>query len=115
MKDIVNNNYTRFIIGQNASENEYITLKYKQESQMGVGLTLWFHVDGFGGGHIIVIGEDISESDIQEAANYSVSQSKAPSGSYVSYCKIDDVIKKKGDPIGMFQINNFKRIKGYKK
>jgi predicted ribosome quality control (RQC) complex YloA/Tae2 family protein len=111
MKEIVNNNHTRFIIGQNASENEYITLKYKQEGAMA----LWFHVDEFVGGHIIVIGENISEADIQEGANYSVSQSKAPSGSYVSYCNIKDVIKKRGDPIGMFQINNFKRIKGYKK
>ena len=109
MKEIINKNETRFIIGQNASENEYLTLKYKREEG------LWFHVDGFAGGHIIVIGEDISGDEIQEAADYAIVQSKAPDGTYVSYCHIKDVKKKRGDPIGMFEINNFKRIKGYRK
>jgi predicted ribosome quality control (RQC) complex YloA/Tae2 family protein len=113
MKEIINDNQTKFIIGQNASENEYITLKYRRESEPG--LTLWFHVDGFSGAHVIVIGEDISEDDIKEAACYAISHSKAPDGTYVSYCPIKNVKKKRGDPIGMFEINNFKRIKGHRK
>ena len=96
MKEIINDNQTKFIIGQNAPENEYITLKYKRESESELKLTLWFHVDGFSGAHVIIIGEDISEDDIKEAACYAVSHSKAPDGTYVSYCPIKNDKKKRG-------------------
>ena len=108
--EIVNKNGVRFIVGRNAEENEYLTQKYRNISDV-----LWFHIDAVPGPHVIVIPDEINGicgNDIQEAANYAVTYAKKDN-MLVCYCKIQDLKKDKKDKAGTFLVKNEKRIKGY--
>jgi predicted ribosome quality control (RQC) complex YloA/Tae2 family protein len=115
MKEITNLNGVRFYIGQNAKENEELTLNFKKS---GNDKILWFHIDDHPGPHVILSpGENpIQKSDIQEGANYAVLYSKVPSVAYkVSYCSIKDVHKTRDTlEIGSFSLKNYKTTKGYR-
>jgi predicted ribosome quality control (RQC) complex YloA/Tae2 family protein len=110
----MNERGTRFAVGRNASENEYITFKYMKERKRYSDV-IWFHIEGDSGAHVVLIPDemnDVNNDDIQEAADYAVSYSNKKQ-CWVCYCSINDVWKNKGDPIGTVQIKNEKRIIGY--
>jgi len=115
MKEFINSNGAKFIVGQTASENEYLTLLYKKNSRKDI---LWFHIDKVPGPHVILIPDELNElsiSDIQEAANYTVNFTKKDNNGYVTYCNIQDVYKNRTNvSLGEFTIVNSKRIKGFK-
>lgn len=115
MKKFINSNGCTFYIGQNAKENEELTIKFKELSDSEI---LWFHVDDHPGPHVILVPGDlpIEKSDIQEGANYAVQYSKVPFTAYkVSYCSILDIIKNKDTlELGSFIMKKSKTLKGFK-
>ena len=115
MKEFTNINGVKFYIGQNAKENEELTLNFKKTENDKI---LWFHVEDHPGPHIVLIPGDnpVEKSDIQEGANYAVSYSKVPFVAYnVSYCSIEDVYKTRDTlELGSFSLKKYKTIKGYR-
>jgi len=115
MKEITNLNGVKFYIGQNAKENEELTLNFIQSGDSKI---LWFHVEDHPGPHVILVPSDnpVQKSDIQEGANYAVFYSKVPFTAHkVSYCPITEVHKTRDTlELGSFSLKKYKTVKGYR-
>ena len=111
MKTIITDTGTTIYVGKNSKENDYITFELAKKEY------LWFHANNIPGAHVI-LNNNISQNDIQEAANLAAFHSKDKLKKYVDiiYCPIENISKPKYAPAGLVLIDNLKDskiIKGY--
>jgi predicted ribosome quality control (RQC) complex YloA/Tae2 family protein len=90
------------LVGKSASDNDKLTFDLSQKDD------LWFHVKGVPGSHVLLRGDQLTQGDIQFAANVAAKYSKAKSASSVDveYCSIWDVSKPKNSKAGLVHITN---------
>lgn len=101
---------TLLIAGTNAAENDHITFELSKPSD------LWFHAKGVPGAHVLLRGGNITQHDMQEAANAAASRSAArKTDKYiqVEYCMAIDVSKPKRAAKGSVTIANAQEMRGY--
>ena len=105
------------LVGRNNIENDYLTLKYANKSD------IWFHVKDFHGSHTILkilklpsdtsnILDSIPYELLCRAAKIAVEHSKAKNSSNVpvDYCEVKFVKKPNGSKPGMVIYTNYRTI-----
>ncbi len=109
------------LIGRNNKENDYLTLKYANKSD------IWFHVKDFHGSHVILkflnennhtlnkstnILDMIPQELLKKVSNLAISHSKAKlsTNTPVDYCEVRFVKKPKGNKPGMVIYTNYRTI-----
>jgi len=88
------------IIGKDAAQNDHLVSKYKH-----VPDTLWFHIKGHPGPHVILLNGS-SQEDVQEAAHAALG--KRTHG-IVEYCAISNVHKPRGAPLGQVTLLEYSK------
>ncbi|MEW8956797.1 NFACT family protein [Clostridium sp.] len=84
-------------VGKNNSQNDYLTLKFADRSD------LWLHTKNIPGSHVIIKGHDIPDKTLEEAATLAAYYSKASNSSKVpiDYTEVRNVKKPSGSKPGM--------------
>lgn len=107
--DIRTINGYQVYVGKNNVQNEYISLKLAQKTD------IWFHVQTLHGSHVLLRnpnGDNISDDTLFECAKIAKENSKAALDTNVSvdYCTANLVKKKPGGKPGMVIYTDFKTI-----
>ena len=102
---ILNEN-TRFYVGKNNLQNNYLTHKFARKNDM------WFHVQKQSGAHVIVSTNDLDETSIRHAANLAAYHSKSQQSSSVAvdYTQVKYIKKIPGELGSLVTYTNQKTI-----
>jgi predicted ribosome quality control (RQC) complex YloA/Tae2 family protein len=89
------------LVGRDAKSNDYITFNIAENDD------LWFHVKGYPGSHVILKGDNPTESVIEFAAKSAKEKSKAKyiDNITVVYCERRYVTKKDGMNDGQVNVD----------
>ena len=98
------------LVGRDARDNNYLTLKVAQSHD------LWLHASDFPGSHVVIqLGDDeeASRQDIEEAARLAAhfSKGKNRDAVKVDYTLKSNVTKLRKAPAGQVEITDHKTIK----
>ncbi|TDW20785.1 putative ribosome quality control (RQC) complex YloA/Tae2 family protein [Breznakia blatticola] len=97
---------THIYVGKNNIQNDYITFEQARRDDT------WFHVKDMHGSHVVVSGNDLSESIIRTAAMLAAyySQAKQSSSVPVNYCLVRQLKRPNKAAMGFVTLTNYKTI-----
>jgi predicted ribosome quality control (RQC) complex YloA/Tae2 family protein len=99
------------LIGRSAADNDALTFRVGKPNDS------WLHVaGGTPGSHVVIRNPErlpVPKSVIERAASYAAWYSKARAGGSVEvhYCKVSDVRKPRGAPLGLVHLDHFARVR----
>jgi predicted ribosome quality control (RQC) complex YloA/Tae2 family protein len=99
------------LVGKSSADNDHLTFRVAAKRD------LWLHVGGgIAGSHVVIrnpAGGDVPDSVIERAAQHAAWYSKARGAPRVEVhvCRISDVSKASGAPLGQVEIKRYRRIK----
>ena len=97
------------LVGRNSSENNYLTLKVAQKTD------IFFHATDFPGSHVILQtnGADITKDDLEDAACLAAFYSKGKDRKTVKvdFALKENVSKARKAPAGLVELHSYRTIK----
>jgi predicted ribosome quality control (RQC) complex YloA/Tae2 family protein len=99
------------LIGRSAADNDALTFRVGKPNDS------WLHVaGGTPGSHVIIRNPErltVPKSVIERAASFAAWYSKARAGGTVEvhHCKVSDVRKPRGAPVGLVHLERFGRVR----